>query len=155
MWSLGTGTVIILTHVDAAGGTHPSLLKERSAVKSSTFSDWNFLQTLVSVSTVGTHPDVSEEQLAEAVKRELGSWWSAAEVGAWAHLCTYRIPFAQPMQVSALTSHVDPAGGCGFDVLAAAAGMQTGQGVMSDVSKQHPLFVRASWCLAHKRSFVR
>lgn len=92
----------------------------------------------MSVSTVGTHPDVSEEQLAETVKLELGSWWSAAEVGAWAHLRTYRIPFAQPMQVNALTSQLDPAGRCRFDVLAAAAGMQTGQGVTSDGSKQHP-----------------
>jgi len=39
MWSLGTGTVIILTHVDAAGGSHPSLVKEWSAGNSSTFSD--------------------------------------------------------------------------------------------------------------------
>lgn len=57
------------------------------------------LQTLVSVSTVGTQPGLSDEQLEEALRAELGRWWGSDAVGAWRHLRTYRIPFAQPNQV--------------------------------------------------------
>src|SRR5689334_16325556 len=39
------------------------------------------MQTLVSVSTIGTQPDLSEEQLADTVKQELGRWWGAEQVG--------------------------------------------------------------------------
>lgn len=55
-------------------------------------------QTLVSVSTLGTLPDVSDEQLQETVKKELSEWFGAGEVATWRHLQTYRIPFAQPNQ---------------------------------------------------------
>lgn len=58
------------------------------------------MQTLVSVSTIGTQSDLSEDELAETVKRELGSWFGADQVAAWKLLRSYRIPFAQPNQVS-------------------------------------------------------
>jgi hypothetical protein len=57
------------------------------------------LQTLVSVSTIGTCDELSEEQLVAAVKAELGGWFGGGEVAGWEHLKTYRIPFAQPSQV--------------------------------------------------------
>jgi hypothetical protein len=53
----------------------------------------------VSVSTVGTHPELSEAQLEAAVRQQLATWFGQAEVASWAHLRTYRIPFAQPNQV--------------------------------------------------------
>lgn len=56
-------------------------------------------QTLVSVSTIGTLDDLSEQQLVDTVKAELGGWFGADEVAGWQHLKTYRIPFAQPNQV--------------------------------------------------------
>ncbi|KAL4854581.1 4-substituted benzoates-glutamate ligase [Chlorella vulgaris] len=55
-------------------------------------------QTLVSVSTIGTCDELSEEQLVAAVKAELGGWFGGGEVAGWEHLKTYRIPFAQPSQ---------------------------------------------------------
>ncbi|EFJ49392.1 hypothetical protein VOLCADRAFT_80651 [Volvox carteri f. nagariensis] len=55
-------------------------------------------QALVSVSTVGTHPELSDEALQEAVRQQLSRWFGAAEVATWSHLRTYRIPFAQPNQ---------------------------------------------------------
>lgn len=64
------------------------------------------LQALVSVSTIGTLDDLSEQQLIDAVKAELAPWFGAGEVGGWRHLKTYRIPFAQPNQVGS------GAGGC-------------------------------------------
>ena len=57
------------------------------------------MQTLVSVSTIGTLDQLSEQQLVEGVKAELGGWFGAGEVAGWQHLKTYRIPFAQPSQV--------------------------------------------------------
>ena len=56
-------------------------------------------QTLVSVSTIGTRDELSEEQLVDAVKSELGAWFGRGSVAGWQHLRTYRIPFAQPNQV--------------------------------------------------------
>lgn len=54
----------------------------------------------MSVSTIGTQDQLGDEALAEAVKAELGAWFGAAQVAGWRHLKTYRIPFAQPSQVS-------------------------------------------------------
>jgi hypothetical protein len=56
------------------------------------------LQTLVSVSTIGTQPDLSEQQLIDAVMQELSVWFGPQQVSTWNHLRTYRIPFAQPNQ---------------------------------------------------------
>ncbi|KAL4425251.1 hypothetical protein ABPG75_009267 [Micractinium tetrahymenae] len=55
-------------------------------------------QTLVSVSTIGTLDELSEQQLIAKVKAELGAWFGTVEVAGWQHLKTYRIPFAQPSQ---------------------------------------------------------
>ncbi|GAB4818232.1 hypothetical protein N2152v2_005278 [Parachlorella kessleri] len=55
-------------------------------------------QALVSISTIGTHDELSDGDLEAAVRREAGEWFGAAEVAAWRHLRTYRIPFAQPNQ---------------------------------------------------------
>ena len=56
-------------------------------------------QTLVSVSTLGALPELDDAALEAAVRREAGAWFGEGEVGAWRHLRTYRIPFAQPNQV--------------------------------------------------------
>lgn len=48
----------------------------------------------------GTHPELSEAELEAQVRAHLSQWWGAAEVDAWKHLRTYRIPFAQPNQAS-------------------------------------------------------
>lgn len=52
---------------------------------------------LVSVSTLGTLPELDDAQLEAAVRAELVKWWGA-EAAGWEHLKTYRIPFAQPNQ---------------------------------------------------------
>lgn len=57
------------------------------------------MQTLVSASTIGTQPDISDAQLADAVKAELAAWFGVEETAAWQLLRIYRIPFAQPNQV--------------------------------------------------------
>lgn len=54
----------------------------------------------MSVSTIGTQSAMSEAELAEALRRELGSWFGTDQVAAWKLLRSYRIPFAQPNQVS-------------------------------------------------------
>ena len=61
------------------------------------------VQALVSASTIGTQPHMSDAQLADAVKAELGAWFGADETAAWQLLRIYRIPFAQPDQVCTLT----------------------------------------------------
>ena len=53
----------------------------------------------MSVSTIGTRDELSEQQLVEAVKAELAAWFDSSSVAGWQHLKTYRIPFAQPNQV--------------------------------------------------------
>jgi predicted NAD/FAD-dependent oxidoreductase len=52
----------------------------------------------VSVSTIGTLNNLSEQQLIETVKAEMSVWFGAGEVCTWDHLRTYRIPYAQPNQ---------------------------------------------------------
>lgn len=54
----------------------------------------------MSVSTIGTQSRLSEAELAEEVKRELGAWFGRDQVAAWKLLRSYRIPFAQPNQVN-------------------------------------------------------
>ncbi|CAG9461690.1 unnamed protein product [Pedinophyceae sp. YPF-701] len=54
-------------------------------------------QALVSCSTVGV-PDMSDEELAAAVKNELSEWFGKDQTDTWEHLRTYRIPFSQPVQ---------------------------------------------------------
>jgi len=53
---------------------------------------------LVSVSTIGTRPDLDDAALEAGARRELGAWFGADKVAAWRHLRTYRIPYAQPPQ---------------------------------------------------------
>lgn len=55
-------------------------------------------QALVSVSTIGTQDEMSDEQLAEAAKTELAAWFGAQHTATWELLRVYRIPFAQPNQ---------------------------------------------------------
>ncbi|KAK9917191.1 hypothetical protein WJX75_001718 [Coccomyxa subellipsoidea] len=55
-------------------------------------------QALVSVITIGTQPDMSDEQLAEAVKAEIAAWFDADQTATWQLLRVYHIPFAQPNQ---------------------------------------------------------
>lgn len=52
----------------------------------------------MSVSTIGTQPQLSDEQLITAVKQQLAAWFGQDQVDTWTHLRTYRIPFAQPNQ---------------------------------------------------------
>eukprot|EP00898_Chlorokybus_atmophyticus_P003965 jgi/Chlat1/456/Chrsp103S00974 len=55
-------------------------------------------KTLVSVSLVGTYPSKSDQELQDTVLAEVAAWFGESEVSTWRHLCTYRIPFAQPNQ---------------------------------------------------------
>eukprot|EP00892_Ulva_mutabilis_P001423 jgi/Ulvmu1/11281/UM073_0053.1 len=60
-------------------------------------------KTLVSASTIGTHDELSDEELAEKVKEELAEWFTDMEYGtpaaaSYKLLRVYRIPFAQPVQ---------------------------------------------------------
>lgn len=55
-------------------------------------------QALISVSTVGTQDQLSDDALAATVKKELAGWFSATDVESWSLLKVYRIPFAQPSQ---------------------------------------------------------
>ncbi|GAX76829.1 hypothetical protein CEUSTIGMA_g4275.t1 [Chlamydomonas eustigma] len=55
-------------------------------------------QTLVSVSTVGTHDELSDVQLEAEAKKQLGGWFGQDQVQSWSLLKIYRIPFAQPNQ---------------------------------------------------------
>eukprot|EP00798_Chlamydomonas_sp_ICE-L_P027169 gene27169-2409_t len=55
-------------------------------------------QTLVSVSTIGTYDELSDEALDQAVRKHLSKWFGSKEVDEWGYLRTYRIPFAQPSQ---------------------------------------------------------
>ena len=77
-------------------------------------------QTLVSVSTIGTQDQFSDEHLADEVKSELGPWFGTARVAAWKLLRVYRIPFAQPDQVRAFLDqgwtgqHLAPGSTSGF-----------------------------------------
>ena len=59
---------------------------------------WWLEQALVSVSTIGTQDDMSDEQLAEAAKAELAAWFGEQHTATWELLRIYRIPFAQPNQ---------------------------------------------------------
>lgn len=54
-------------------------------------------QALVSASTVGV-PDMSDEELAGAVKAHLAEWFGQQEVQTWQLLRVYRIPYSQPVQ---------------------------------------------------------
>ena len=60
-----------------------------------------WLQTLVSVSTVGAMDKMGEKELARAVLNELSDWFGP-EVSTWQFMRCYRIPFAQPNQVQLL-----------------------------------------------------
>lgn len=55
-------------------------------------------KALVSVSLIGLFDDVSDDDLAVQVVRELSGWFGESVVGSWKHLRTYRIKFAQPNQ---------------------------------------------------------
>lgn len=57
------------------------------------------MQGLLSVSTIGTQGDLSDQQLDERIRSELKSWFGEAASG-WELLRIYRIPYAQPDQVS-------------------------------------------------------
>ena len=55
-------------------------------------------KSLISVSVIGTRPDLDDEELQRQVLDELAGWFGRDKVSAWAHLRTYRIPFSQPPQ---------------------------------------------------------
>lgn len=54
-------------------------------------------KALVSVSTIGTYDNLSDEELERDVKEELTGWFGGT-VQDWKLLRNYRIPFAQPNQ---------------------------------------------------------
>lgn len=58
------------------------------------------MQALVSLSTIGTHPDLSDSELADKCKAEMAEWFGQDKVASWQLLRVYRIPFAQPNQVT-------------------------------------------------------
>ena len=55
----------------------------------------------MSLSTIGTQPDMSDDELAEKCKAEMAQWFEE-EVASWQLLRIYRVPFAQPDQVQCL-----------------------------------------------------
>ncbi|XP_044498081.1 15-cis-phytoene desaturase, chloroplastic/chromoplastic [Mangifera indica] len=55
-------------------------------------------KALISVSLIGLFEDVSDEDLRDAVIREISVWFGSEMVGSWEHMRTYRIRYAQPNQ---------------------------------------------------------
>ena len=56
-------------------------------------------QHLVSVSTVGSAEGLmSDDELEAKVRKQLSSWFGAAQVDAWSLLQVYHIPYSQPNQ---------------------------------------------------------
>ncbi|EPS69329.1 hypothetical protein M569_05435, partial [Genlisea aurea] len=55
-------------------------------------------KALVSVSLIGSYPDVEDEELADRVLNELGCWFGDEAVSSWSLLKIYRIDYAQPNQ---------------------------------------------------------
>lgn len=55
-------------------------------------------QTLVSLSTIGTKEDLTDDELVSAALDQARDWFGEDAVKKWKHLRTYRIPFAQPNQ---------------------------------------------------------
>ncbi|ERN07195.1 15-cis-phytoene desaturase, chloroplastic/chromoplastic [Amborella trichopoda] len=70
-------------------------------------------KTLVSVSLVGSYESWSDEELQNAVREEMGTWFAGSVVKAWNHLRTYRIGFAQPNQIPPTNLRKDPRVGPG------------------------------------------
>ena len=60
------------------------------------------MQHLASVSIIGIQEGKSDEELASAVQQEMDQWFGSSQVADWQLLKVYRIPFAQPNQVSVL-----------------------------------------------------
>ena len=57
------------------------------------------LQHLVSLSTIGTHDELSDDQLASQAKQQMAEWFGPQLVDDWQLLQVYRISYAQPPQV--------------------------------------------------------
>ena len=57
------------------------------------------LQHLVSLSTIGTHDELSDDQLASQAKQQMAEWFGPQLVDDWQLLKVYRISYAQPPQV--------------------------------------------------------
>jgi len=55
--------------------------------------------SLLSVTVVG-NPIVDDDMLERRVRGQLGEWYGVANVSTWNLLRIYRIPYAQPPQVS-------------------------------------------------------
>lgn len=55
-------------------------------------------KSLISVSVIGSRPDLDDEELQREVLDELSEWFGRDAVSTWSHLKTYRIPFSQPPQ---------------------------------------------------------
>ena len=56
-------------------------------------------QSLVSVSIIGTHDDMTDESLSSTVYQEMSQWFGDKQTADWKLLKVYRVPFAQPNQV--------------------------------------------------------
>lgn len=109
---------------------------------------------LVSVSTLGTHPELDDAQLEAAVRNELRAWWGE-EAATWEHLRTYRIPFAQPNQEppTDLQRPVSLGGGvyvCGDHREAATLDGATGSTLTSQ--SMLVVFQRITYCTGALRS---
>ncbi len=57
------------------------------------------LQHLVSLSTIGTQDELSDDQLASQAKQQMAEWFGPQLVDDWQLLKVYRISYAQPPQV--------------------------------------------------------
>ena len=58
------------------------------------------MQHLVSASVIGTQDDMTDESLSAAVHQELTQWFGEEQTADWRLLKVYRVPFAQPNQVT-------------------------------------------------------
>jgi hypothetical protein len=56
-------------------------------------------KALVSASVVDDPSEGDDERLEWLVRKQLGGWFGASEVGGWRHLRTYRVAHAQPRQL--------------------------------------------------------
>ena len=58
------------------------------------------MQHLVSVSVIGSHDDMTDESLSSTVHQEMSQWFGDKQTADWKLLKVYRVPFAQPNQVT-------------------------------------------------------
>jgi hypothetical protein len=96
------GAPLLMLNGNVRGGGSGGLLNNATCLSSVAPSYAPPGRSLISASTVGCRPDLSDEELIERVRGELQAWLAddavSAEVRGWTPLRVYRIPFCQPGQ---------------------------------------------------------